>query len=32
MYPCLINMKILNFKDFIKKYNLKNDTMNDFQL
>ena len=25
-------MKILNFKDFMKKYNLKNDTMNDFQL
>ena len=22
-------MKILNFKDFLKKYNLKNDTMNE---
>ena len=22
-------MKILNFKDFVKKYNLKNDTMNE---
>jgi len=25
-------MKILNFKDFMKKYNLKNDTMNERQL
>ena len=25
-------MKILNFKDFMKKYNLKNDTMNESQL
>ena len=25
-------MKILNFKDFMKKTNLKNDTMNEFQL
>ena len=25
-------MKILNFEDFIKKYNLKNDTMNESQL
>ena len=32
MYPCLINMKLLNFKDFMKKYNLKNDTMNESQL
>ena len=30
-YIC-INMKLLNFKDFMKKYNLKNDTMNEFQL
>ena len=29
MYNCeYINMKILNFKDFMKKYKLKNDTMN----
>ena len=27
MYPCLKNMKSLNFKDFMKKYNLKNDTI-----
>ena len=27
MYPCLINMKVLNFKDFMKKYKLKNDTL-----
>ena len=26
------NMKFLNFKDFMKKYNLKNDTMNESQL
>ena len=32
MYSCLINMKILNFKDFMKKYKLKNDTMNESQL
>ena len=25
-------MKVLNFKDFLKKYNLKNDTMNESQL
>ena len=25
-------MKTLNFKDFMKKYNLKNDTMNELQL
>ena len=25
-------MKVLNFKDFMKKYNLKNDTMNETQL
>ena len=30
-YNC-INMKVLNFKDFMKKYNLKNDTMNESQL
>ena len=28
----LFKMTILNFKDFMKKYNLKNDTMNEFQL
>ena len=32
MYSCLINMKILNFKDFMRKYKLKNDTMNESQL
>ena len=32
MYPCLINMKVLIFKDFIIKYNLKNDAMNESQL
>ena len=32
MYQCLINMKVLNFKDFMKKYNLKNDTMNESEL
>ena len=32
MYSCLINMNILNFKEFMKKYNLKNDTMNESQL
>ena len=25
-------MKVLNFKDFMKKHNLKNDTMNESQL
>ena len=25
-------MKILNFKEFMKKYKLQNDTMNEFQL
>ena len=25
-------MKVLNFKDFMKKYNLKNDTMNESHL
>ena len=25
-------MKILNFKDFMKKHNLKNDTMNEGEL
>ena len=25
-------MKVLSFKDFMKKYNLKNDTMNESQL
>ena len=32
MYSCLINMKVLNFKDFMKKYNLKNDIMNEREL
>ena len=32
MYSCLINMKVLNFKKFMKKYKLKNDTMNESQL
>ena len=32
MYSCLVNMKVLNFKDFMKKYNLKNDTMNGREL
>ena len=32
VYPCLIYMKILNFKDFMKNYKLKNDTMNESQL
>ena len=27
-----INMKVLNFKDFMKKHNLKNDTMNESEL
>ena len=32
MYLCLINMKVLYFKDFMKEYNLKNDTMNESRL
>ena len=32
MYLCLINMKVLTFKDFMKENNLKNDTMNESQL
>ena len=32
MYSCLINMKLLTFKDFMRKYNLKNETMNESQL
>ena len=28
----ILNVKVLNFKDFLKKYNLKNDTMNESQL
>ena len=28
----MIQMKILNFKDFMKKYNLKDDTMNKSEL
>ena len=32
MNPCLINMKILTLKNFMKKYKLKNDTMNELQL
>ena len=32
MYPSLINIKVLKYKDFMKKYNLKNDTMNESQL
>ena len=33
MYNCkYINIKVLNFKDFLKKYNLKNDTLNESQL
>ena len=32
MYPCLINMKVLNFEDFMKKHNLKDDTMNETEL
>ena len=28
----LFKMTILKFKDFMKKYNLKNDTMNESQL
>ena len=32
MYLCLINKKVLNFEDFMKKYNLKGDTMNESDL
>ena len=32
MYPLPINMKVLNFEDFVKKYNLENDTMIESQL
>ena len=32
MYPCLINMKVLNFREFMKKYNLKKDTMKESEL
>ena len=32
MYLCLINMKVLYFKVFMKRYNLKNDTLNESQL
>ena len=33
MYSCKdINMKVLNFRDFMKKCKLKNDTMNESQL
>ena len=32
MYPCLINSKVLYFKVFMKKINLKNDTMNESEL
>ena len=32
MYLCLINMKVLNLRDSMKKYNLKNDTENETQL
>ena len=32
MYSYLINMKIISFKDFMKKYKLKNDTMNESEL
>ena len=32
MYSYLINMKIIDFKDFMKKYKLKNNTMNELQL
>ena len=35
-YNCIniyfVKMKILNFKDLKKEYNLKNDTMNESQL
>ena len=37
MYACsiiiiILNMKVLNFKDFMKKNDLKNDTMNESEL
>ena len=32
MYSYLTKMNLLNFKDFMKKYNLKNDTMNETEL
>ena len=32
MYSYLINMKVLNFKDFMEKYSLRNYTMNESQL
>ena len=32
MYPCLKNMKVLNFKHFMKKYNLKDDTMKESEI
>ena len=32
MYLCLINMKVLKFKDFMKKIKLINDTMNESEL
>ena len=40
MYECsiiniiinILNLKVLNFKDFMKKYDLKNDTMKETQL
>ena len=33
MYNCkFLNMKALNFKDFTRKYNLQDDTMNESQL
>ena len=32
IYSCLINMKVLNFKDRLKKYTLKDDTMIESEL
>ena len=32
MYSCLMNMRVLNFKDFVKNYNLKKDTKNELEL
>ena len=32
MYLCLINMKVLNFKRFMRKDNLKDDTQNESEL
>ena len=29
---CIVNMKIINFEDFMKKYNIKDDIMNESQL